>query len=172
MWRNVWNPCPIPWQVERKCLPMDLVLRDAAVSRLWVLGSLARKATCCLLHTLVTQLEHAAPHPLSRGWLPASVRVHALDHSEELRVLPSGRMVIVDQRALSAVLVFPADFDVKQYLLIHHTVDRGSTGAALLHFAQHAKLLWIMSWGVFHDAWNSIKTRRRESSVGCGGRRS
>ena len=126
---------------------MGLVLRDAAVSRLWVLDSLARKATRCLLQTLVTQLEHAVPHPLSRGWLPASVRVHALDHREELRVLSSGRMVILNQRALSVVPVFLAYFDVKQYLLVHHTVDRGSTGAALLHFAQHAKLLWTMSWG-------------------------
>ena len=131
---------------------MDLVPRDAAVSRLWGLDSVARKATHCLLQTLVTQLEHAVPHPLSRGWLPASVRVHALDHSEELRVLSSGRMVILNQRALSVVPVFPADVDAKQYMLVHHTVDRGSTGTALLHFAQHAKLLWIMSWGVFHDA--------------------
>ena len=153
-------------EVESKLVSMDLVLRDAAVARMWILDIMTRKATHGLLRCLVKQLEHAVPNPLVRGWLPAAVRVHALGPHEKLHVLSTGNMLILNTSTRAACPVFPSDFDVKQCLIIHHTTDRGSIGAALLHFAQHAKLLWLMSWGVFHDTWNSIKNAAKNCLAG------
>ena len=145
---------------------MDLVLRDAAVARMWVLDIMTRKATRCLLRCLVRQLEHAVPNPLLRGWLPSGVRVHPLGPHETVKVLSTGTMIVLNTNTGVACLVFPSDFDVRQCLIIHHTTDRGSVGAALLHFAQHSKLLWLMSWGVFHDTWNSIKNAAKNCLAG------
>ena len=81
---------------------MDLVARDVVVERLWLPDTMARKATRGLLRCRVRQLEHAAPSPLARGWLPPVGRAHALGPHEKLHVLSIGKMLVLSISARAA----------------------------------------------------------------------
>lgn len=137
---------------------MDVILRDIGISELFVQDKLQRQATFALLRTIVTQIEEVAQRPISRGRLPPDVRIAKLADQDEAQVqLSDGTLCIVNRRTREVTPVFPAGFAVSNYLIINHVVDRGSTNVSLMSFAAHCGMLWSVTWGWFHDLWNSIK---------------
>ena len=72
-------------------------------------------------------------------------------------MLDGHNLVVEDERAGTREPVFPADFQLDDCFLVHHHIDRGSTGGSLIFFGIHQGYMWTVSWGFFHDMWNSIK---------------
>ena len=146
---------------------MELVLQDVALTREYIQDKMTRKATHCLMRAVVMQMEWLFSKPISRGFLGEDVRVHALTDRDQKRVrLSNGTLCLVNERTGEVVPIFPLAFDLRELLLVNHTVGRGSTGSALMTFAQHIGLLWTATWGVYHDTWNSIKKAANKSRGG------
>ena len=56
----------------------DSILRDQAVSDLYIADKMERQSSHCLLRGVVSQLEALFPNPLSRGKLALDVLVSRL----------------------------------------------------------------------------------------------
>ena len=154
--------------VCEKTIPFEMILRDAAVSELYVLDKLDRQASHGLLRALAFQLERLIPGGLGKCFLPQSWHIQPLTNMSEKRIrLPSGAIVIANRETKEIVrLVLPHDFNLQSVLICNHVLDRGSTGMALVHYAQHQGLLWTWTWGYFHDTWNAIKAACKASNQG------
>jgi hypothetical protein len=151
-------PSCAPLLVCEKHVPIEIVLRDQSVSELYILDKIERQASHQLLRAIVTQLEGLFPDPIRRSRLADTVRVGRLVNPDERRSRDAvGLPVIVNDSAGTSVPVFPPDFDLRSYLTVNNTIDRGSTGAALMAFVMTHGYLWTVYWGFFHDLWNSIK---------------
>ena len=138
--------------VVEKNIPIEIILRDAAVSELCILDKLERQATHGLLRAVAFQLERLIPQGLARCWTPATWNLWPLTNSAEKRYrLPSGSIVIANKDTKQCRPVLPLGFNLKTVLICNHVLDRGSTGMALVHFAQYIGLLWTWTWGFCHD---------------------
>ena len=154
--------------VVEKIIPFEMILRDATVCELYILDKLQRQASHGLFRAVIWQLEGLIPGALSRSFLPPSWHIEPLTNRDEKRFrLPSGAIAIANTATKEFIrLVLPHDFDLHSVLLCGHVLDRGSTGCAVVHWAQHCKLLWTWTWGYFHDTWNAIKTACKMSNQG------
>ena len=115
---------------------METIYRDQSVCELWKQDKIARGATHSLLRALITQVEELFPNPLLRGQLPAAVQVARHTSSEKTTIVGDTGLVVEDASTGERLPVFPAEFSLGDYLVLHHTVDRGSTGGGqpdLLH---------------------------------------
>ena len=129
-------------------MPIDLILRDLDIAELYIADKIERVAANQLLKTLADQLEDILPEPIKRGFLADDVMVGPLENPAFRRVLDaSGAPKIRHLATGEERPVFPATFNVTDYVTVNHTIDRGSTGATLLHFAMDLGLLWDVSLG-------------------------
>ena len=146
-------------QVVHKDLEVNELWRDTHVSALFLESRLERRHTHRLLQTLCAQVEHYVPTPVSRSVLDLDKNaIMPVASGEKRVVLPSGRAVVVTR---ASKLVRPAVctlFNVTDYLFVSHTVDRGPTNVAALHFMMSRPCLWSVFWGPHHDIWNAVKT--------------
>ena len=84
---------------------MSVVLRDHSLSELHIQGKLERQASHSLLRSLMTAMERAFVDPISRGKLPPTVHVGALQSLDDIRVtLDSGSVVIANSETDEVVM--------------------------------------------------------------------
>ena len=152
--------------MNEKLLPMEAIFRDQGVSELFVKDKMVRQATHALLRAVITQLEGLFPDPLARGKLSPDVRVQAHGSPADKTITEDGKLKVVNDRTGLKQDVFPHDFSLDNHLVLTHTVDRGSTGGALLFFMISQGYLWTVAWGFFHDMWNSIKNAAKKTANG------
>ena len=153
--------------VLEKFVPIELILGDRILTDLYIQDSLERQSAHSLLRALITAIEDVFPKPLSRATLPVGVLLQSATNVLEKRVkLRSGVVVWVHSETRVVRPVFPEHFTCKSVFICNHTIDRGSTGAALVHFAVSSGVLWSIFWGVFHDMWNSIKNAAKAADGG------
>jgi hypothetical protein len=139
------------------------ILKDRQLTEWFVQDKLCREAAFNMIHALVTQLEEVFSSPISRGILPATVRVGTIADTKLLRVrLTSGKSVIVDLVTHAVTPIFPPDFEPRSLFVSNHTIDRGSVGAAAMNFMVAGGWLANICWGVFHDTWNAAKDGARK----------
>ena len=151
--------------VTDKHVPMDLIHRDQSVCSLYIEDKLTRQSTHGLLKSLVCQLEGLVPDPLVRGKLAPDVLVQAhTSAAMETTVDDSGELMVTNASQHQQHPVFPETFNLSKLLVINHTIDRGSIGGALLHFMIKKGYLWCVTWGFFHDVWNTIKTAAKKTA--------
>ena len=147
--------------------PLELIYRDSKVAALFVEDRLTRQSSHSLLQTIVSQLEQLVPSPVTRGTLPAAVRVAPLQDVDECIVeLSDHTLCLVNRRTNRVVHVFPPDFSVKSLLVVNHVLDRGPTNCCMMAFAQQQGLLWVPHWGPFHDMWNAVKSAAKKVDAG------
>ena len=105
-------------QVCDKNVPVELLLRDASLTDLYIRSKLERQSSHSLLRSLVTALERTFVDPISRGFLPLDVHVEALDSLDHQRVtLGNGRIVLVNTDTDDVSYVLPLDFDIKSIFM-------------------------------------------------------
>ena len=111
-----------------------------------------------MLRAVAFQLERLIPQGLAKCFRPQSWHIQPLTNMAEKRYrLPSGSIVIANKETKEWRHVLPPDFNLQSVLICNHVVDRGSTGMALVHFAQYIGLLWTWVWGFCQPPWNAIK---------------
>ena len=150
----------------KKLLSFDVILRDRELTDLFVNDQIERQAAYGNMRSLVFALQLLLKRPISDCKLPEEVHLRAVLPGETRVRLPDGRFVLASDEGVTDVL--PLEFSAKNVLTVAHTMDRGSVGAAMIHFCQSQQLLWTVHFGWFHDLWNSIKQaakRARSSRV-------
>ena len=103
--------------VCEKTIPFEMILRDAAVSELYVLDKLDRQASHGLLRALAFQLERLIPGGLGKCFLPQSWHIQPLTNMAEKRYrLPSGVIVIGNKETKQWRHVLPPGFNLQSVL--------------------------------------------------------
>ena len=82
--------------------------------------------------------------------------------------LPSQEMfVVVDEDTREVVPVLPMDWNLREALIVHNTVDRGSPGMSGLNYlAGPGRMLITATWGCLHDGWNSCRQAGKKTNRG------
>ena len=148
---------------------MELLLRDSEVAELYVAGRLERKSSYSLFVGVMNQLAGlVGMDAIPRFYLPKDVLVEPMRHWQSRQWDPSTeQFFLTDEREGTQVPIMPEHFDLRELYFCHHTVDRGSTGCAALHFVLgEARALMGVQWGVFHDGWNATKHAAKKSQGG------
>ena len=155
-------------KVLAKHIPFEIVLRDQSVSELYIQDKIARQSSFNTGRTLISQLEEVLHKPLERGFLQDDVLVMPIENPDEerpMRLAGGYENFIVNNRIGGRRCVFPSGFSLQSYVLMNHTVDRGSVGSAFLNFCLSLKVLWALFWGIYHDMWNSCKTSAKATAT-------
>ena len=122
----------------QKYLPIEVILADQDVAKLYVDDKVEREASFALMRAVLWQMQQVFHEPVRRSFLGADVLVHSLQDREERRVtLADGTMCIVNLRTAVSRPVFPAGFDVRNLLVTKHQVDRCKIGSSMLSFGMH-----------------------------------
>ena len=146
-----------------KILPIDIILLGPSVSELYILDKQERQATHALFRGLTFAIERLIPNGLHRSFVPEDVHIYAIENRDEVRVrLHNGTLIIVNKVTHDMRYVFLNNCDLMSLLMINHVLDRGASGVALVHYAQHSGLLWSWMWGIFHDTWNAVKNAAKQ----------
>ena len=149
-----------PRLVTNKCLPVELLLRDQEVADLYIQDRLTRESTHQLLRCLWTQCQHLLSSSLNESKLPNTLHIMPLTNAHEHWEPRDGQSlhIVNDETEVAAI---PQNFNLTDVLLIHHTVDRSSNNCALVNFVMSLGYLWSVTWGIFHDTYNSVKAAAR-----------
>ena len=123
-------------QVLPRCIPLDCILKDQAVSELYVHDKLVRTASHSLLRAFWCQMGHLLSVPLETSKLPSTVRIMPLQDTDEILVDDAGQPEILNQRTGHRVRVFGVDYSFRAHLVVHHIIDICSNNCAVIHFAQ------------------------------------
>ena len=152
------------WVVS-KTLPMSEVHRDMAVSELYINDKVDRRASWNLLRAIIAQQQALKGRKvLEQSFLPAKFRVLPVKKGEHRFFLDSGDEVLVTDSAGKLLRVLPKVIDLSNLLVTHHVCDRHSTNLTCIFHMMAQGGLWLVSFGAFHDLWNSIK----HASAQCG----
>ena len=143
--------------VERKLVPISVIMRDRELSDLWVADRLERQASHQLLQALVTAIEDQFPKPLTRGVLPAEVNLQPVDITSSIRMGEGGFLVREDVGTGDTTRVFPPSFNVRSLFITNHTADRSSLCVAIFGYLAHSGVLLAFHAGIFHDIWNAVR---------------
>ena len=152
------------WVVS-KCLPMSEVHRDMAVSELYVNDRVDRRASWNLLRAIITQQQALKGRKvLEQSFLPAKFRVLPVKKGEKRLFLDSGDEILVTDSGGKLLRILPKVVDLSGLVMTHHVIDRHSTNLACCFHMMAQGGLWVVTFGVFHDLWNSVK----HASAQCG----
>ena len=90
----------------------------------------------------------------------------------QARKLEAGCWKVIDEHSQVVCPVLAESFLASRDLLvISHTIDRGSAGAAALAFGTgRCDLAWPAHIGCFHDMWNVVKAAMKMSHGGLIGK--
>lgn len=138
------------------------------MSDLYIQGRLERQAAHGTIVAMLAVLEDLCdPCVIEDTILDPGVLIGPLLRSQKRVRLADGTPMVVDTTSGAVLRAFPAGWTVRSQTAVCHIVDRGSPGAAGLHFCVGCmRFLYSIAWGVFHDSWNAVKAAAKRAGGG------
>ena len=149
----------VPPTVQRRFVPIEILLRGRELSDLWINDRLERQSTHEEMQALITAMEDQFPKPITRSICPGDLLIGPVNSTRiERRFDAANRLCLYDLDSVEQTPIFPDGFQSASVFMQNHIVDRCAVGLSLLAFLIHCKCLIIVHTGIFHDIWNATRT--------------